>query len=150
MRSLEYLIQLYPNKTGKQLLAIQAKEKEAEEKEYQKRHKEVLEMIQDINTNGGFYKGRFGSDQRFYYNVTEARLEGDKVYANVESIVVFLGDGRSVVKAGDVSIEKKTKEWADLSTYGLDMYQRTTKQDYDEVMTYLLNLAKYWDDIKKV
>jgi hypothetical protein len=150
MRSLEYLIQLYPEKTGKEILAIQEQDKKSDEEAYQRRNKEVLEMIQDINTNGGYYKGRFGDDQRFYYNVTEARLEGDKIYANVENIVVFLGDGRSVVSAGDIRIEKRTKEWADLSTYGLEMYQRTTKQDYDEVMTYLLNLAKYWDDIKKV
>ena len=150
MRSLEYLAQLYPNKKAKELLAIQAKEKEADEKEYQKRHKETLEAIEDINTNGGYYKGRFGSDQRFYYNVTNARLEGDKVYATVESIVVFLGDGRSVVKAGDVSIRKETKEFADLGNYALDMYQRTTKEDYNEVLAYLLGLAKYWEEIKKI
>ena len=37
-----------------------------------------------------------------------------------------------------------------LNKYGLESYQRTTKKDYDEVLEHLLNLAKYWEEIKKV
>lgn len=36
MRSLEYLIQLFPEKTGKEILEIQAQDKIDDEKEYQK------------------------------------------------------------------------------------------------------------------
>ena len=150
MRSIEYLVQLYPEKTGRELLEIQAKEKKEDQKAYERRFKKQLEFISDINTNGGYYKGRFGEDQRFYYNVTDARIEHDTIFATVESIVVFLGDGRSVVSAGDVSIKKEKKEWAELNKYGLESYQRTTKKDYDEVLEHLLNLAKYWEEIKKV
>lgn len=150
MRSIEYLIQLYPDRTGKELLAIQDADKAADEKAFKKQNKKLLAVVNDINTNGGYYKGRFGEDQRFYYNVTKARLESGKIYANVESIVVFLGDGRSVVNAGDVRIEKTAKDWAALDTYGLEMYQRTTKEDFEDVANYLQKIAKYWDDIKKV
>ena len=143
MRSIEYLVQLYPEKTGRELLEIQAKEKKEDQKAYERRFKKQLEFISDINTNGG-------EDQRFYYNVTDARIEHDTIFATVESIVVFLGDGRSVVSAGDVSIKKEKKEWAELNKYGLESYQRTTKKDYDEVLEHLLNLAKYWEEIKKV
>lgn len=114
------------------------------------RNKAELALIKDINTNGMYIKGRFGEDQRFYYNISNASLQGSRVMVNLESITVFLGDGRSVVKPGDIRIEKRVKEYTDMDNIGIEMYHRTTKKDYDEVGDYLVRIAKYWEDIKKI
>ncbi len=149
-RSLEVIIRENPNLTGKEILAEEKYDDACFALYNANKDKDKLDFIKDINTNGGYYKGRFGSDQRFYYNVSNAKLESGRVYADVETIVVFLGDGRSVVSEGDIRIEKRKKEFKDLDTYDLESYYRTTKKDYDEVHTYLIGLAKYWEDIKKI
>lgn len=149
-RSLEVIIRENPYLTGKEILAEEKHDEACFALYNANRNKAKLDFIKDINTNGGYYKGRFGSDQRFYYNISNARLEKNRIYADVETIVVFLGDGRSVVSPGDIKIEKRKKEFKDLDTYDLDMYYRTTKKDYDEVSAYLAGLAKYWEDIKKI
>ena len=69
MRSIEYLIQLFPDKTGKELLEIQAQDKKKDEEEYQNKNKENLAIIKDIKENGGFYKGAFGTEQYYMYHV---------------------------------------------------------------------------------
>ena len=149
-RSLEVIIRENPDMTGREILAEEKYDDACFALYNDRMNKTKLDLIKDINTNGGYYKGRFGEDQRFYYNVTNARLECNTVIADVEHITVFLGDGRSVVKPGDIRIEKKIETFKDLYKYDLESYYRTTKKDYDEVSDYLLRLAKYWEDIKKV
>ena len=143
-------MQLHPDKTAKQILEIQAKEKAEDEAKERKRNEKQIAFIEDLNKNGGYYKGRFGSDQRYYYKITNVRLEGNKIYATVEHIVVFLGHKNGVVQAGDITMEVRTKTYQDLHNYGLetDLCKRTTKQDYDSIYKYMEDIAKFWDDVK--
>lgn len=150
MKSLEYLMQLHPNKTAKEILEIQAKEKLEDKKKEDKRNEKQLAFIEDLNKNGGFYKGRFGSDQHYYYNITNARLEENKIYATVEHLIAFLGHKTGVVQPGEITMEVRKKTYQDLHNYGLDtdMCKRTTKKDYDSVYKYMSDISKFWDDIK--
>lgn len=151
MRSIEYLIQLFPEKTGKELLEIQKQDKLEDEKEYQKENESKLKWIEDINNNGGFFRGRFGIDQRFFYKVTNCSLETNgKVICDVEEIVVFLGSDRGVVKSGEINIEKKSSKYADADKYGFNIYERVTEKEWNEVNSYMMSISEFWKDIKEV
>lgn len=147
MRSLEYLIQLYPNATGAELLAIQNQDKEDERRIQMECDAKLLTVIEDINTNGGYYKGRFGNDQRYFYKITNAVFMHNDIFVDVEKIVVFLGDGNSVVRKNEISIDLKQNEYVKLSIYDIDNCIRISKDEYDEAETYLRNVAKFWNDI---
>jgi len=149
MRDLAYLIQLFPEKTGTELLAIQEQDKIDVEKEYQEINKIKLAIIEDYNTNGAFFKGRFGTDQRYYYNVSNVRFEDKQLICDVEEIVVFLGE-KGDVSEDSVTIERRIQEYQHFDTYSFEHKTRVTKKDFDKVNNYLMNIAKFWDDIKKV
>jgi hypothetical protein len=120
MRSLEYLMQLYPNKTAKQILAIQAQEKLADKKAEDKRNKKALAYIKDINTNGGYYKGKFGFDQYYYYRLFNLRLEFHKIMIDVETITLFCNttDFKNLVtKQGEIHLERRTQEYKELDNF---------------------------------
>lgn len=149
MRSIEYLVLSYPNKTCKEILAIQAKEKLQDQKVFEKHNKKVLAFIKDINTNGGFYRGRFGLDQHYYYNVRNLVMdELGKVHMNVDSIVLFCnndGHKNTVTRAGEMHFERKTKEYAELSTYDLDSRERVTAKEWNEINAYIDAMSKlFW------
>ena len=121
------------------------------EKEYQKENESKLKWIEDINTNGGYFRGRFGMDQRFFYKVTNCLLEtSGEIRCDVEKIVVFMGKDRSVVPDGSIHIEKKTSEYTDADKYGFNIYERVTEKEWNEVLTYLEGIEKFWADIKEV
>lgn len=151
MRSIEYLVELFPEKTGKELLKIQAQDKMEDEKAYKKENESKLKWIEDINTNSGFFRDRFGIDQRFFYKVSNCLLEtSGEVRCNVEKIVVFLGSDRDVVKHGNINIEKKSSKYADANEYEFNMYERVTEKEWNEVNSYLESVEKFWVDIKEV
>lgn len=62
MTSIETLVRNYPEKTGKEILALQEQERLQDEAEYQERHAETLAYIEDINTNGGYYMNTLLTD----------------------------------------------------------------------------------------
>lgn len=147
-RSLEVIIRDNPKMTGEEILAEQVYDRACFELFQVNKNKAKLDLIKDINTNGGFYKGKFGLEQHYYYNITKARLEGQVVIADVEKIVVFLGTERGVVSVGDFKMYKETKTYQDLRTYSLELCKRTTKKDYDKICEYLNNVSKFWKSIK--
>lgn len=147
MRSIEYLIQLFPNKTGKELLEIQNQDKLNDEQEFQKRNKKKVEFINDINTNGGYYCGRFSIDQHSYYRVFNMRLDGNDIYMDVESLVVFIN---SETDKNYVNIERKVKAFQKEDKYCLQNRERVTKKDWDNVNEYVNNITKFWNHIKPV
>ena len=155
MRSIEYLMQCYPNKTGKQILAIQEKEKQADQKAYEKRHAKKLAYIKDINTNGGFYRGRFGLDQHYFYRIFDLKMETNgEVYMQVESIVLFFNDTtdtRQVTKPNEVHLERRLRTYKRLDQFDLEHEQRVTAHEWDAVVNYINAMSQlFWGDIKKV
>lgn len=148
MKSLEYLMQLNPDKTAKEIFAIQAEEKLADERAEKKRNAKVLAFMEDLNTNGGYYRGRFGLDQHYYYKITNVRMIGNEVMMDAESIVLFCnhdGHQHTVCKPNEIRLERKQKELVVLSQYGLDSRERVTVKEWDEICAYLDAMsAKFW------
>lgn len=133
-------MQLHPDKTAKQILAIQAKEKAADLKAENKRNAKVLAFMADLNTNGGYYRGRFGLDQHYYYKITNLRMVGNEVMLDAESIVLFCnhdGHTNTVCKPNEIRLERKVKEMGVLSQYCLDSRERVTVKEWDEICAYL-------------
>ena len=150
MRDINYLIQLFPDKTGKELLEIQEQDKLEDEKEYQRLHEEDLKLVEDINTNGGYYRGRFGIDQYFYYRFFNLHLEDDKIYCDCEHLVLFSGEGDSRITER-FSVEIRTESYKDIEKYGLDFYERVTVKEWDAVIQYFRTSPKqFWPEQKKV
>ena len=152
IRSIEVIMRDNPNMIAKDILAEQKYDEACFDLCQKNLHKSKIKLINDININGGYYKGRFGLDQLFYYNITNASLQSYLqhyiIVAKVEKIYVFLGGENGVVKLGDVKIEKSTDPCANLSKYGLEIYTRTTKEDFEQVVNYLNDIEKFWNDIK--
>lgn len=144
MRDLGYLVRLFPDKTGKELMAIQEQDKLEDELEYQKLHEADLKFIADINTNGGFYCGRFGLDQRNFYRIFNLRMEDERVMMDVEKLYVYLRLN------GEVNIERRIQEYQKLDSYGLSNRDRVTKKEWDEVNEHINSVGKFWDHIKQV
>ena len=147
MRSIETILRENPELTGKEILALQEQDKIADEKEYQEAHKEKLEFINDINENGGFYKGRFGTSQLYYYSFSNLQLgvEGT-ITCDVKTILVF---NRPNENFKTFSVEISTKEYVHFDSYGIghgSMYTRVTKEDFQKVEEYFIKGAGiFWD-----
>ena len=155
MRAIEYLVQLYPNKTGKEILAIQEQDKLKDQKDFEKRNKKKLAFIKDINENGGYYRGRFGIDQHYFYRVFDMQMESKgEIIMKVESVVMFYneeGKPNQVTRPNEIRIERRLKEYERLDTYGLQDEERVTIKEWDAVNDYLNAMSKlFWGDIKRV
>jgi len=140
-------MQLYPNKTAKQILAIQAQEKLADKKAEDKRNKKALAYIKDINTNGGYYKGKFGFDQYYYYRLFNLRLEFHKIMIDVETITLFCNttDFKNLVtKQGEIHLERRTQEYKELDNFIGDE-ERVTVKEWNELNHYINAMEKlFW------
>lgn len=138
MRSIDYLVQLFPDKTGKELLEIQNRDKADDEKQFRKIHDVKLRTIEDINTNGGFYKGTFGLSQCFYYSFKNLKLIEGKIYCDVEDIVCFF-------EGWKVSIEIRDHTYKEFENYGVDIYEKITESDYKEALKYVFAFQNFWN-----
>lgn len=147
-KSLEYLMRLHPDKTAKEILAIQAEEKLADERAERKRNAKVLAFMEDLNTNGGYYRGKFGLDQHYFYKVTNVRMCGDEVVMDVEKIVMFCNpDGHQniVCRPNEIRLERKFETMQLLSHYGLDSRERVTENEWININAYLNAIKKlFW------
>jgi hypothetical protein len=154
MRALEYLMQLYPDKTAKEILAIQEQDKLDDQKAFEKHNKKLLAFMNDINKNGGYYRGRFGYDQHYFYHVYDVQMDSNgSLWANVDSVVLFMNneDVKNIVtRPGEIHLERKTKEFVDLDNYGLQHEQRVNKVEWDGVNAYINNMNSFWSDLKPV
>ncbi len=152
MRGLEYLMQCYPDATVKEILAIQEQEKLEDKRKFEAQHKKTLEFMEDLNTNGGYYKGRFGLDQHYLYRVFDLEMD-DKgnVRMKVESLVMFYNpteDRNHVTKPNEIRIERRLKDYEDLDTYGLQNRERVTVKEWNEVNDYLNAMSEmFWKPV---
>ena len=142
MRSIETLVSDYPEKTGAEILKIQEDEKLEDQRQFDLRNAKQLQLIDDINKNGGFYKGTFGLNQHFLYNFTDLEMdEKGNIYCEVESIVIFSRDD----KRTPLNVQIQFDTYKDFSKYGVNMYERVTQEDYNEVINYFKNsVNKFW------
>lgn len=132
MQSIDIIVRDNPTKTGAEILAIQQRQIEADDKAYQKANEKTLKFIEDINKNGGYYRGTFGESQYYYYSFTDLIFD-KRVYGKCEKIVCFK---RGNISDG-VSIEKRVENFHDIDTYGLLSEERITKDEYDKISKYI-------------
>lgn len=141
MRSIEYLVQLFPDKTGRELMEIQEKDRVADQFAYEQAHKKDLKLIKDINTNGGFYRGKFGIDQLYYYSFSNMIMEFNEIYCDCEHVVLFTGEGR-VTDEFSVRIDKKT--YQQFNKYAVEMCERITIKEWEAVINYFKKVSNYF------
>jgi hypothetical protein len=149
MRSLEYLIRLYSDKTAKEILAIQEQDKLADQIEFDLRNEKKLAFIKDINTNGGYYRGKFGLDQHYFYHIYNMKMdEKGNIQMNVDKLVLFCNNDNHkhiVTKAGEIHFERRTKEYEDFDQYDLDDRERVTVKEWEAVNKYVDDMSKlFW------
>lgn len=133
MRAIEYLIQLYPDKTGAELLEIQQQDKAEDEAKFKKAHEKKLAIIEDINTNGGYYRGIFGSTQRFYYSFSNLRLLEGKIYCDCIHLTCFF-ENHSVFNC-----EIREETYKEFENYGVSIYEKVSKEYFDKAVAYFSN-----------
>lgn len=142
MRDLRLLAVTYPEKTGKELLEIQEREKEHDRKVEEKKHEKLIRFVEKLN-KGAYYRYK-GSTQYGYDRVIKAYFMGDyKPYVDVESIVMF----DKFIK-DEFSVEKRIKTMLPLDTMGFNyddgMTEEVTKREWDNLIKSLDNLKKHW------
>ena len=155
MRDINYLIQLFPDKTGKELLAIQAQDKLDDQKEFDELNKEKLAYIKDLNENGGYFCGRFGIDQHYYYHVYNLVMDNKgRITMDVDKVVLFYNDSKDthqVTRPNEIRMERRIKEYQEFDKYGLEHEKRVTKKEWDAVNDYLNKMSElFWGHIKPV
>lgn len=142
MRSLDYLIRLYPNKTGKELLEIQNRDKANDEKEYQKLQRAKIEAVDDLNNNGGYFRGSFGLNRKYMYKITNAELSKGEIVFDVEKILVVESDG-------ELRVDRTISRHQYYSKYSLfSTCERITEKEWSDVYKYIENIGKIWPSIK--
>lgn len=139
MRSLELLLRTYPTKTGEEILEIQQQDRLEDQKAYEEHNKAKLDLIEDINTNGGYFRGRFGKDQYFYYSFKNLDLSEDTIFCEVKTIVCFDWEN------GQKEISVRNKEYQVFENYDINMYDRITKEEFDKISNYLTDIfPTFW------
>ena len=152
MRSIETIVRECPNLTGKEILEVQEQEKLEDQKAYEKHNEKKLAFIKDINENGGYYRGRFGLDQHWFYRVFNMEMNNDgNITMDVEKIVLFFNDTdnkHQVTKPNEIKLERRIDPYCNLDQYGLDDRERVTVKEWDEVNDYLNKINQFWSMIE--
>ena len=145
MRSLETLMQQYPDKTSHEILEIQKQDKIKDEKEFKRLNKTKMKWINDINTNGGFFKTCISINERYYYKVSNANLTHTGIInVDVEEIIIFLGSKHGIVNKGNVFIETDCKTYIDASNYSFEYFDRITEKNWTDLEQYIRGVEKIW------
>ena len=142
MRHITELINQFPNKTGKELLEIQAQDKLDDEKEFKRLNKKKLSIIKDITDNGRYFKGAFGMEQYYMYKITKIELVGETLYCDYEQIVLF--DSQNIKKGilgeNRLNFELKTNSLIEYER-NFSFCDRATETEYNELKNYLLGVV---------
>jgi hypothetical protein len=142
-------MQEYPNKTEKEILTIQKQDKLADQIKSDLRNEKALAYIKDINTNGGYYRGKFGLDQYYYYNIFNLRLEFGKVMIDCDCITLFCNTTEKtnlVTKQGEIHLERRSEQYKELDNF-INDEERVTAHEWDAIVNYINAMEKlFWKE----
>lgn len=149
MRSLGLLVRTYPNKTGEELLKIQKEEELEETKAFEKLFKKRLELVNDYNENGAYFKSTFGLDQYRYDRFLNLSLNKEGgITCDVVSIVGFYR-GTSTPN-NELRLERKFEQYKNFDLYSPKEENRITEGEFNKASNYLTKtFTKFWGLIDK-
>ena len=142
MKSIEYLVQLYPEKTGKEIVEIQKEEKRLDELKIQEENKEKILIEEDIKKNGGYYKAAFGTEQYYMYKINSIQLENNHINCTYDSIVLFDSQNidRGVLSTNNINFETRSENYGTFEDIIL-MATRIKEEEYNELKNYLFGVV---------
>lgn len=136
-RSIEYLVSLFPEKTGKEIMELHELDKINDKKEKEESLKDLFDLIEHINSNG-YYKGTFSTSQYYMYHFTNLRYENNSVIGDVETILCFYNIGLKDNKKlssylVNIKIEVDNDKYDIIHRYGLgtDLVSEISKEEYE-------------------
>lgn len=144
MRSIECLVREYPDKTGKEIIEIQEKDKLLDEQNYKKYNEKKLALIKDYNENGAYFKSTFGLDQYRYDRFFNMSLnENGAIICDVETIVGFYKG--TTTPNNEMLLKRKYKEYQDFDRYLPQDEHKITKEEYDLFSNHLDSIfSDFW------
>jgi len=151
MRTIETLARQYPDKTGRELLAMQEQDKLDDQKEWEELNAAKIRFVESVKQNP-YFKGRFGLCQHYYYKVHDIEMCEDGVLiGTIEKITVFIGADGGTMPKGDMSVERELRKNVLLDNYGLQSVERTTEADWLEFVSFLETVEAFfqWEDLDK-
>ena len=145
MRSLELLAKNYPDKTGSELLAMQEADKKAGILAREKEHEANIKFIKDINTNGGYYIGRFGLE-RYMYSFHNLSLSEDGFIDCYVHVLTFVYDEN---KPSLLHCTIKDDYTSNIDLY-LGDCERVDKSVWDKITNYLISGKDLWNEFMEI
>ena len=152
IRSLEILIQQYPEKTGTELLEIRRQDEEQEESRIQKINEKVLKFLESLEGERKYLKGSFGQNQKYYYRIDKVDQYRDKndsisFHINYTKVLFFSGSERGVLPQGNYTLEVNEDYFSgdDIHTTGLNDCEPVTQEEWDKVINYIDSFKTFWD-----
>ncbi len=145
-RAISYLAQLFPTKTGAELIAMHKEEKKQDFLEVQESLKEELVIIDAINSEDAYYKGTFCLNQYTFRRVYNARIECDELIVDVENIIIFDSSNEQLERERNgMSIERRTDTMKEYNNYGFSDDNKTTKEEWDKINAHLdFTVENFW------
>ena len=145
MRSIETLVRNYPDKTAKEILAMQEQDKIEDQKEFEKIHAIKLDLIKNINEKGGYYKGRFTYSQVHCYRFFNMMMEKEtgKIWCDVEQIFIHY-DNQKKPNDNGIIITRETKTYQEFDRYCPQPEERITKEEWDKINDYIDGTLNLW------
>lgn len=149
MRTIEYLAQLFPDKTGRELLELQAQDKAEDKRKEEELHKDNLVIVDYINTNGLYFKGTFGLNQYFYYYIHKATLDNvnGQIHIEYDNITLFTEDEKNY---SNFNMKKEKNSYSTYDKMGVSLYEKTDKADWDNINNFINTIhTNFWKPIEK-
>lgn len=146
-RSIDYLVKLYPDKTGKEIQEIHNNELNEDAKEREFLNIKYQEIAKKLNDKG-YFKGNFGINQYYYYHFTNISYDNVLGFVgNVEKIIIFYSIGLNEKHRNSDLLNIRIEEINNqiMMNYGLDsldsLYKETTKEEYELVKGQLTSIV---------
>lgn len=155
MRSIEYLAQLFPDKTGRELFDIQAEDKRNDELQFKVENERSLAIVEDIKLNGGYFRGAFGTDQYYMSKVKKIEFDGNHIYCEVEHMTLFDSQNlkTSVLRGGSIHFEIQTDKYIKFDDLTFNTV-RIKAEEYNQLRTLLFGVVpkffkEEWEERQK-
>lgn len=151
MTSIDELVRNNPDKTCREILEIQRQEEIDDEQAITKRNAKKVELINDINTNGGYYKGVFSLTQYYYYRFFNLRLMEGSIICDAEKIIMFYNEEHThcTTRIGETQIERRIEKFQEFENYGVGMCERVTVEEWLKVCDQIDNIIKQNFEVTK-